>query len=88
MTDTIDTAWSPQQEIALADFSSWYESQVWAHRDENQIFRLFGFAGTGKTTLAKHLASDIEDVVFCSFTGKAALVLRQKGLATPGQFTV
>jgi len=47
-----------------------------------QIFRLFGYAGTGKTTLAKHLAEDVDGkVVFAAFTGKAALVMRRKGCA-------
>ena len=44
------------------------------------MFRLFGFAGTGKTTLAKQLAADIDgEVCFAAYTGKAALVLRGKG---------
>src|SRR5208283_4449335 len=43
-------------------------------------FRLFGYAGTGKTTLARHIAGDVEgDVQFGAYTGKAALVLRSKG---------
>jgi len=44
------------------------------------IFRLFGYAGTGKTTLAKHLAESIDGkVLFAAFTGKAACVMRSKG---------
>src|SRR5438309_239041 len=44
------------------------------------IFRLFGYAGTGKTTLAKHLAQGVNGkVLFAAFTGKAALVMRRKG---------
>ena len=67
-------AWSPQQEAALLAVSAWLK------RGEPQVFRLFGYAGTGKTTLAKHLATGIDgDVVFAAFTGKAALVLRGKG---------
>ena len=67
-------AWSPQQEAALAAVS------VWLKRGEPQVFRLFGYAGTGKTTLARQLAADIDgDVCFAAFTGKAALVLRAKG---------
>jgi exodeoxyribonuclease-5 len=66
--------WSAQQEGALRAVSAWLK------RREPQVFRLFGYAGTGKTTLAKQLASDIDgDVVFAAFTGKAALVLRAKG---------
>ena len=67
-------AWSPQQEAALRAVSDWLK------RGEPQVFRLFGYAGTGKTTLAKQLAADSDgDVAFGAFTGKAALVLRAKG---------
>jgi exodeoxyribonuclease-5 len=49
-----------------------------------QIFRLFGFAGTGKTTVSHEIANLVEDdgdgkVLYGAFTGKAALVMRQKG---------
>ena len=51
---------------------------------EPQVFRLFGYAGTGKTTLARHVAEDVDgEVVFAAFTGKAAHVMRGKGCATP-----
>lgn len=43
------------------------------------MFRLFGYAGTGKTTLAKHLAEDTSKVLFGAYTGKAASVLREMG---------
>jgi exodeoxyribonuclease-5 len=43
---------------------------------------LFGYAGTGKTTLARHIADGVDgDVAFGAYTGKAALVLRHKGCA-------
>ncbi len=66
--------WSPEQDAALTAVSEWLKS------GENQVFRLFGYAGTGKTTLARTLADDVDgDVAFGAYTGKAALVLRQKG---------
>lgn len=68
-------SWSPQQERAITDVKAWL-------RDPNgkQVFRLFGYAGTGKTTLAKELASTVKGVVlYATFTGKASLVLRKKG---------
>lgn len=69
-------SWSPQQEAALRAVSAWLK------RGEPQVFRLFGFAGTGKTTLARQLAADRDgEVCFAAFTGKAALVLRGKGCA-------
>lgn len=67
-------SWSPQQDGALSAVSAWMK------RGEPQVFRLFGYAGAGKTTLAKQLAEDVDgDVAFAAFTGKAALVLRSKG---------
>ena len=46
------------------------------------MFRLFGYAGTGKTTLARYFAEGIEgQVAFTAFTGKAAHVMRNKGCA-------
>lgn len=42
-----------------------------------------GYAGTGKTTLVQFIIKELkikdDDVVFISFTGKAALVLKNKG---------
>lgn len=68
-------SWSPQQERAIVDVRAWL-----ADPRGKQIFRLFGYAGTGKTTLAKELAASVRgDVLFATFTGKASLVLRQKG---------
>ena len=69
--------WSPQQEAAMKAVRAWMRSP-----SAPQVFRLFGYAGTGKTTLARHLADDARgEVLFGAFTGKAALVLRRKGCA-------
>jgi exodeoxyribonuclease-5 len=43
------------------------------------IFRLFGYAGTGKTTLAKHLAQSCNAVAYAAYTGKAALMMQRNG---------
>lgn len=70
---------APQQDAALVAVNKWLRDP-----DAPQVFRLFGFAGTGKTTLAKHLAEGVDGrVIFCAFTGKAGLVLRQKGCPNP-----
>ncbi|WP_026607949.1 ATP-dependent DNA helicase [Methylocapsa acidiphila] len=67
-------SWSPQQDAALGAVAAWLKQGA------PQVFRLFGYAGTGKTTLAKQLAEDIDgEVAFAAYTGKAALVLRSKG---------
>src|ERR1700720_1668802 len=66
--------WPPQQEAALKAVAQWLK------RGEPQLFRLFGYAGTGKTTLDKKIAEDSDGgVVFAAYTGKAALGLRSKG---------
>lgn len=68
-------SWSPQQEGALKAVRAWLRDQNGA-----QTFYLAGFAGTGKTTLAKALVEDVKKtVLFGAFTGKASLVLRRKG---------
>ena len=67
---------SPQQDAALLAVSHWLKA------GRPQIFRLFGYAGTGKTTLARKIAEDAGgEVLFAAFTGKAAQVMRNKGCA-------
>ena len=66
--------WSPQQEQALSAVSAWLKD-----KDGPQVFRLFGWAGTGKSTLARHLAQGVKSVKYAAFTGKAALVMRKRG---------
>jgi exodeoxyribonuclease V len=67
-------SWSPQQDAALKAVAEWLR------RGDRPVFRLFGYAGTGKTTLAKQIAEDVDgEVAFGAYTGKAALVLRSKG---------
>lgn len=64
-----------QQATALQAVQKWLRD-----KRGKQIFRMFGFAGAGKTTLAKEVANMVPGkVLFCSFTGKAALVLKSKG---------
>ena len=69
------TSFSPQQDAALKAVSDWLKN-----KRAPQLFRLFGYAGTGKTTLARQIAEDVDGtVLFAAFTGKAALVLRARG---------
>lgn len=73
--------WSPQQQRALDAVGRWLKNP------RERIFRLFGYAGTGKTTLAQHLAAGVEGTVFfAAFTGKAALCMRRAGC--PGAQTI
>lgn len=69
---------SPQQDSALSAIADWHKA---ARKGRGErVFRLFGYAGTGKTTLARHIAEGIDgDVLFAAFTGKAAAVMRERG---------
>lgn len=85
VADRPNLKWNGQQSKALRSVFKWYKSN-----GRKQVFRLFGFAGTGKTTLAKEIAWCIENgesggergqVLFAAYTGKAASVLASKGCA-------
>jgi AAA domain len=78
---------SPQQASAIRAIVDWYRDP---HRQQ-PVFRLFGYAGSGKSTITMHaiealgLTSMSRDgsatggVLFAAFTGKAALVMTRKG---------
>ena len=67
---------TPHQDAALTAAARWLKGA----RGRASIFRLFGYAGTGKTTLVKHIAEGVDGkVLFAAFTGKAACVMRSKG---------
>lgn len=66
--------WSPQQEKALSSVAAWQKAKQYPY------YYLAGYAGTGKTTLAKEFASDVPGrVLYAAYTGKAAHVMRQHG---------
>ncbi len=58
----------------------------WFYRSDRQVFVLAGLAGTGKTTLLKHVVCDVLNLVpdvsaaFVTPTGKAATVLIRQGI--------
>jgi exodeoxyribonuclease-5 len=80
---------SDTQARAIAAIKDWFKNKT----DKQQVFRLFGYAGTGKTTVLKFALAElglephrsdregecVSGVVTATFTGKAALVLRRKG---------
>lgn len=71
--------WSPQQQEALDAVQAWLDGRR-SGRDQRQTFYLAGYAGSGKTTLAREFAlSSGLATEFVAFTGKAALVLQRKG---------
>ena len=78
---------SPQQEAAIRAIVEWYREP----NGRQPVFRLFGYAGSGKSTITRHaiealgLAPMSRDgsaaggVLFAAYTGKAALVMTRKG---------
>lgn len=57
-------------------------AKKWWLDGNEQIFKIAGYAGTGKTYLSAVIAEELakERIAFCAFTGKAALVMRQRGM--------
>ena len=73
------TTFTPHQDSALKAVAAWLKAKP-GRNGTPPVFRLFGYAGTGKTTLARHIADGVDgEVKFAAFTGKAALVMRNKG---------
>ena len=68
---------TPTQSAAIKKIVAWVRS-----RSGPQVMRMFGYAGTGKTTLARQIADEVPGTLFGAFTGKASLVLRQKGCSS------
>lgn len=67
--------WSPQQDAAIKKASLWAK-----RKGGTQVHKIFGYAGTGKTTLAKEIENEVSGtVLYGAFTGKAASVMRKKG---------
>lgn len=65
---------SPQQAQAIDKVGAWLNDPT------SRVFRLDGYAGTGKTTIARHLASQFNgNTLYGAFTGKAASVLTRRG---------
>src|SRR5260221_668680 len=73
------TTFTPHQDSALKAVADWMKAKP-GRNGTPPVFRLFGYAGTGKTTLARHIADGVDgEVKFAAFTGKAALGMRNKG---------
>ncbi len=67
---------SKDQKSALSDLQDW-----WKSKNKSPFITLGGYAGTGKTTLLSIFRKRIKKkyrVAFCSFTGKASIVLSDK----------
>ena len=70
---------SPNQKEAYSSVMDW-------HKNGGKFFSIAGYAGTGKTTLARYIAQEIDRdrTIFCAYTGKAANVLKEKGCPNAG----
>ena len=82
---------SDLQATAIREIKDWFQNRT----GEQQVFRVFGYAGSGKTTLTRHaidelgldtmvksadgIVSGTAGVLYAAFTGKAALVMTRKG---------
>jgi exodeoxyribonuclease-5 len=71
---------SAMQARAIATIKDWFENRT----GNQQVFKVFGYAGSGKSTLVKHAMGELgladgSDVLYAAFTGKAALVMTRKG---------
>ena len=73
-----DIVLSDKQAAAVRKIRDWFQNDT----EEQQVFRLFGYAGTGKSTIEKQvideLGLDYGEVLQACFTGKAAYVLERK----------
>lgn len=66
---------TPEQDRALTAISSWLDD------GDKPFFSLQGLAGTGKTSVAVHLAGTLNRPIYpMAYTGKACSVLTKKGL--------
>jgi exodeoxyribonuclease-5 len=74
---------SDVQGRAVSKIRRWFDDQHYGDSTQ-QVFRLFGYAGTGKTTIIENVIGELglfgSQVVYAAFAGKAAVVMRKKGL--------
>lgn len=76
--------WNDEQSKAIKAVLDWYQNGT----RKQQIFRLFGFGGTGKSSVLNEISYVIQNgegvkagnILFATFTGKAAAVMRTKGM--------
>jgi exodeoxyribonuclease-5 len=57
-------------------------AKKWWLDGNEQIFKIAGYAGTGKTYLSSMVSAELAEnkIAFCAYTGKAALVMQQRGM--------
>jgi exodeoxyribonuclease V len=76
--------WNDEQSKAIKMVLDWYQNDT----KKKQIFRLFGYGGTGKSSVLNEISYVIQNgegvragnILFATYTGKAAAVMRSKGM--------
>ena len=66
--------WSKDQLEAMQQIHAWRSLET------KPYLTLGGYAGTGKTSIIAEMVEELHKVAVCAFCGKAAQVLRQKGV--------
>lgn len=73
----VNMDFTPAQQAAIDGGINYLDSFEFTRRE---VYRIFGYAGSGKTTLAQDIAAKTKRrVSFMAFAGKAAMVLASKG---------
>ena len=69
-----------KQQMAIEEIKKWFKNK----NKNKQFFSVGGYAGTGKTSIIKYIIEELklkkEQVAVCSYSGKATLVLKRKGI--------
>ena len=79
--------YSQDQEAALKKMHEWFTATQEKPETVQQVFYMAGWAGTGKTTTVEAFTASLPEkvrVAYGSFTGKAALRMRQAGMRGAG----
>lgn len=71
--------YTQEQLAAIRKIQAWLRDYR-SGKSDQQVYRVYGYAGTGKTSVAKE-AVNVRGFrpIFCAYTGKAAMVLKTKG---------
>ena len=76
-----------EQLKAIDSFAKWYQNGIRHGFGERPVWKLSGPAGSGKSTIAMYALQAVglnpwgSEVAKVAYTGKAAMVMQQKGLA-------
>jgi exodeoxyribonuclease-5 len=84
MGERLALKWNDEQSKAIKAVLNWYQNDT----KRQQIFRMFGFGGTGKSSVLNEISYVIQNgegvkagnILFATYTGKAAAVMRSKGM--------